>query len=114
MRSGGLDGLSDEPRPGAPRTISDAQIEAVIAKTLEEQPHHATQWSTRSLAAAVGMSQTAISKIWRAFGLKPHLVEHFKLSPDPQFIDRVRDVAGLYLNPPEALNRPGNVGGSNV
>ena len=97
-----LDGLSDEPRPGAPRTISDAQIEAVIVKTLEEQPHNATQWSTRSMAAAVGMSQTAISKIWRAFGLKPHLVEHFKLSPDPQFIDKVRDVAGLYLNPPEA------------
>ena len=65
-----LDGLSDEPRPGAPRTISDAQIEAVIVKTLEEQPHNATQWSTRSMAAAVGMSQTAISKIWRAFGLK--------------------------------------------
>ena len=97
-----LDGLSDEPRPGAPRTISDARIEAVIVKTLEEQPHNATQWSTRSMAAAVGMSQTAISKIWRAFGLKPHLVEHFKLSPDPQFIDKVRDVAGLYLNPPEA------------
>ena len=97
-----LDGLSDEPRPGAPRTISDAQIEAVIVKTLEEQPHNATQWSTRSMASAVGMSQTAISKVWRAFGLKPHLREHFKLSPNPQFIDKVRDVAGLYLNPPDA------------
>ncbi len=97
-----LDGLSDEPRPGAPRTISDAQIEAVIVKTLEEQPYNATPWSTRSMASAVGMSQTAISKIWRAFGLKPHLREHFKLSPNPQFIDKVRDVAGLYLNPPDA------------
>ena len=74
----------------------------MIVKTLEEQPHNATQWSTRSMARAVGMSQTAISKIWRAFGLKPHLREHFKLSPDPQFIDKVRDVAGLYLNPPDA------------
>ena len=97
-----LDGLSDEPRPGAPRTISDAQVEAVIVKTLEQQPRHATHWSTRSMAAELGMSQTAISRIWRAFGLKPHLVEQFKLSPDPQFIDKVRDVAGLYLNPPDA------------
>ena len=108
-----LDGLSDEPRPGAPRTISDAQIEAVIVKTLEEQPHNATQWSTRSMASAVGMSQTAISKIWRAFGLKPHLREHFKLSPDPQFIDKVRDVAGLYLNRREEANdSPGAVSGT--
>ena len=97
-----LDGLSDEPRPGGPRTITDAQVEAVIVKTLEEEPPNATHWSTRSMAAAVGMSQTAISTIWRAFGLKPHLVQHFKLSPDPQFIEKVRDVAGLYLNPPEA------------
>ena len=97
-----LDGLSDEPRPGAPRTIGDEQVEAVIVKTLEEQPRHATHWSTRSMAAEMGMSQTAVSRIWRAFGLKPHLVEQFKLSPDPQFIDKVRDVAGLYLNPPDA------------
>ena len=104
-----LDGLSDEPRPGAPRTISDEQVEAVIVKTLEQLPRNATHWSTRSMAAEMGMSQTAVSRIWRAFGLKPHLVEQFKLSPDPQFIDKVRDVAGLYLNPPEApapgLNR---------
>ena len=97
-----LDGLQDEPRPGAPRTITDAQVEAVIVTTLEEQPPNATHWSTRSMAAALGMSQSAISRIWRAFGLKPHLVESFKLSPDPQFIDKVRDVAGLYLNPPDA------------
>jgi transposase len=97
-----LDGLHDEPRPGKPRAISDRDVERVIVKTLEETPLDATQWSTRSLAKATGMSQSAISRIWRAFGLKPHLSEHFKLSPDPQFIDKVRDVVGLYLNPPEA------------
>ena len=97
-----LDGLQDEPRPGAPRTITDAQVEAVIVKTLEEQPSDATHWSTRSMSAALGMSQSAIVRIWSTFGLKPHLVETFKLSPDPQFIDKVRDVAGLYLNPPDA------------
>lgn len=98
----GIDGLHDEPRPGAPRTISDDDVERVIVKTLEQSPKGATHWSTRSMAAATGMSQTAVSKIWRAFGLKPHLVDEFKLSPDPQFIDKVRDVVGLYLNPPEA------------
>ena len=77
-------------------------IERVIVKTLEEQPPDATHWSTRSMAEATGMSQTAISRIWRAFGLKPHRTEHFKLSPDPQFVDKVRDIVGLYLNPPEA------------
>jgi transposase len=97
-----LDGLHDEPRPGKPRTISDEDVERVIVKTLEETPANATHWSTRSMAAATGMSQTAISKIWRAFGLKPHRVEDFKLSPDPLFIDKVRDVVGLYLNPPDA------------
>src|SRR5215216_2801970 len=98
----GLDGLHDEPRPGKPRTISDADVERVIVKTLQQQPANATHWSTRSLAAATGMSQTAISRIWRAFGLKPHQTEAFKLSPDPQFVDKVRDIVGLYLNPPEA------------
>lgn len=98
----GLDGLHDEPRPGKPRQITDEDIERVIVKTLEEQPKNATHWSTRSMAAATGMSQSAISRIWRAFGLKPHRTEHFKLSPDPQFIDKVRDIVGLYLNPPEA------------
>jgi transposase len=94
----GLDGLHDEPRPGKPRSIGDEDIERVIVKTLEEQPVGATHWSTRSMAAATGLSQTAISRIWRAFGLKPHKTESFKLSPDPQFIDKVRDIVGLYLN----------------
>jgi transposase len=98
----GLDGLHDEPRPGKPRSIGDDDVERVIVKTLEEQPPNATHWSTRSMAAATGMSQTAVSRIWRAFGLKPHQTEAFKLSPDPQFIDKVRDIVGLYLNPPEA------------
>ena len=97
-----LDGLHDEPRPGKPRTITDDDVERVIVKTLEDAPANATHWSTRSMAASTGMSQTAVSKIWRAFGLKPHKVEDFKLSPDPLFIDKVRDVVGLYLNPPDA------------
>jgi transposase len=97
-----LEGLSDEPRPGVPRTITDERVEQVIVKTLEETPRDATHWSTRSMARATGMSQTAISRIWRAFGLKPHLVQTWKLSTDPQFIDKVRDVVGLYLNPPQA------------
>ena len=98
----GLDGLHDEPRPGKPRSIGDEDVERVIVKTLEEQPANATHWSTRSMAAATGMSQSAVSRIWRVFALKPHQSEAFKLSPDPQFIDKVRDVVGLYLNPPEA------------
>ena len=98
----GLDGLHDEPRPGKPRTVTDDDVERVIVKTLEETPPNATHWSTRSMAAATGMSQSAVSRIWRAFALKPHLVDDFKLSPDPQFIDKVRDVVGLYLNPPDA------------
>ena len=97
-----LDGLGDDPRPGAPRTITDADVEQVIVTTLEETPPDATHWSTRSMADKVGMSQTAISRIWRAFGLKPHQIEDFKLSPDPQFIDKVRDVVAMYLNPPDA------------
>ena len=97
-----LEGLVDEPRPGAPRTITDEQVEQVITTTLEEAPTDATHWSTRGMARATGMSQTAISRVWRAFGLKPHLDEAWKLSTDPQFIDKVRDVVGLYLNPPDA------------
>ena len=97
-----LDGLHDEPRPGGPRSIGDDDVERVIVKTLEETPPDATHWSTRSIAQAAGMSQSAVSRIWRAFGLKPHLVDTFKLSPDPLFIDKVRDIVGLYLNPPEA------------
>ena len=100
--AGRLEGLHDEPRPGAPRSIGDDAVEAVIVKTLEETPADATHWSTRSMANATGMSQSAVSRIWRAFGLKPHLIETFKLSPDPQFVDKVRDIVGLYVNPPDA------------
>ena len=96
-----LDGLLDEPRPGRPRTVSDAQVEEVIVKTLETTPNHATHWSTRSMAAEVGLSQSAVSRIWRAFGLQPHRQDTWKLSRDPQFIEKVRDVVGLYLDPPE-------------
>jgi transposase len=95
-----LDGLLDEPRPGAPRRIEDAQVEAVIAKTLHEQPEGATHWSSRLMAEASGLSQTAVVRIWRAFGLQPHRTETFKLSADPLFIEKVRDIVGLYLDPP--------------
>jgi hypothetical protein len=87
---------------GAPRTISDTQVEQVLVMTLETTPADATHWSTRSLARKLGMSQSAISRIWRAFGRTPHLVDPVKLSTDPQFIDKVRDIVGLYLNPPQA------------
>ncbi len=97
----GLAGLHDEPRPGALRTITDVQVEQVITATLEQTPAEATHWSTRRLASHLGMSQSAISRIWRAFGLEPHKSETFKLSRDPFFIDKVRDVVGLYLNPPD-------------
>ena len=97
-----LDGLYDEPRPGPPRRIDDTKVEEVLVKTLEETPRDATHWSTRSMAQATGLSQSSISRIWRAFGLKPYRTEHFKVSPDPQFVDKVRDVVGLYLNPPDA------------
>ncbi|MDB5308439.1 MAG: family transposase, partial [Gemmataceae bacterium] len=96
-----LDGLTDEPRPGAPRTITDARAEQVVTKTLETKPTNATHWSTRGMADALGLSQTAISRIWRAFGLKPHLHETFKFSTDPYFVEKVRDVVGLYLRPPD-------------
>ena len=96
-----LDGLHDEPRPGAPRTVGDDDVEQVIVKTLEQTPSDATHWSRRSMAGATGMSPSTVGRIWRAFGLKPHLVDTFKLSPDPQFIEKVRDIVGLYLNPPE-------------
>jgi transposase len=97
-----LEGLHDEQRPGAPRKISDEQVERMIVKTLEEAPTDATHWSTRSMAKAVGMSQATVLRIWRAFGLQPHRVETFKLSTDPYFIEKVRDIVGLYLAPPEA------------
>lgn len=97
----GLDGLLDTPRPGAPRAITDEDIERVIAKTLEETPKNATQWSTRSMAAATGLSQSSISRIWRAFSLQPHRIETFKLSNDPLFVPKVRDIVGLYMDPPD-------------
>jgi transposase/transposase-like protein len=93
-------GLLDDPRPGAPRKITDAQIEDVIIRTLESKPKGATHWSSRDMAKATGLSHMTISRIWRAFDLQPHLVDTFKLSPDPQLIDKVRDIVGLYLNPP--------------
>jgi transposase len=96
-----LDGLLDEPRPGVPRTITDADVEMVITTTLATTPRDATHWSTRSMAKAAGLSQSAISRIWRAFALQPHRVDTFKLSKDPLFIDKVRDIVGLYLNPPD-------------
>jgi len=101
FRAQGLEGLADEPRPGAPRKISDAQVEALITRTLESTPAQGTHWSTRTIAQATGMSQSAISRIWRAFSLQPHRVETFKLSTDPFFVEKVRDIVGLYLNPPE-------------
>lgn len=96
-----LEGLLDEPRPGAPRSITDAQVEEVVTKTLESMPENSTHWSTRLLAKQTGLSQTAIVRIWRAFGLQPHRVEKFKFSKDPQFVEKVRDIVGLYLNPPD-------------
>ncbi len=96
-----LEGVLDEPRPGRPRTITDEQVEEVIVRTLETTPKDATHWSTRSMAREVGLTQSAVLRIWRAFGLQPHRVETWKLSRDPQFIDKVRDVVGLYLDPPE-------------
>jgi transposase len=96
-----LDGLVDEPRPGAPRKISDAEVERIVTQTLESKPKGATHWSTRALAKASGLSRSSVHRIWRAFGLQPHRAESFKLSPDPLLIDKVRDIVGLYLNPPD-------------
>jgi transposase len=97
----GVDGLLDEPRPGAPRQISDANVERVVTLTLESKPKDATHWSTRSMAQRTGLSQSAIVRIWRAFGLQPHRFETFKLSTDPLFVEKVRDIVGLYLDPPD-------------
>lgn len=96
-----VDGLLDEPRPGAPRTVRDGEVERVVTLTLETTPRDATHWSTRAMAARCGLSQSTVSRIWRAFGLQPHRTETFKLSKDPLFIDKVRDIVGLYLDPPE-------------
>src|SRR6202158_775454 len=97
----GLDGLLDEPRPGTPRKLSDRHVERVLTRTLESQPEAATHWSTRDMAKACGLSQSTISRIWRAFSLAPHRAETSKLSRDPLFIDKVRDIVGLYLDPPD-------------
>ncbi len=97
----GLGGLLDEPRCGAPRTISDEKVEAVVTQTLESLPRDATHWSTRAMAERSGISYASVRRIWHAFGLQPHRVEHFKLSNDPQFIPKVRDIVGLYLDPPQ-------------
>jgi transposase len=97
-----LEGLVDRPRSGAPRRITDEQVEALVARTLGQSPPAGdSHWSTRSMARSAGMSQSAVSRIWRAFGLKPHIVETWKLSTDPQFVSKVRDVVGMYLSPPE-------------
>ena len=96
-----LDGLLDEPRPGSPRKITDADVERAVTLTLEAMPTDATHWSTRSLARRAGLSQSAVSRIWRAFALQPHRTESFKLSTDPLFIEKVRDIVGLYMNPPD-------------
>ena len=90
-----MDGLLDAPRSGAPRTIDDAKVDAVIARTLESAPKNATHWSTRNMAREMGLSQTAVTRIWRAFGLQPHRQETFKLSTDPLFVEKVRDIVGL-------------------
>lgn len=96
-----LDGLTDEPRPGAPRAVTDEAVERVVTRTLETKPAHATHWSTRKMAKASGLSQSTVGRIWRAFGLRPHRADTFKLSTDPYFVEKVRDIAGLYLSPPE-------------
>lgn len=96
----GLQGLLDEPRSGAPRKVSDQQVEEIVVKTLETLPKNATHWSTRSMAEASGLSRPTINRIWRAFGLQPHRTETWKLSTDPQLVEKIRDIVGLYLNPP--------------
>jgi transposase len=96
-----VDGLYDEPRPGVPRTITDDEVERVIVRTLESTPRGATQWSTRAMAQATGLSHMTIARVWRAFGLQPHRTETFKLSPDPLLVEKVRDIVGLYLDPPD-------------
>lgn len=96
-----LDGLYDEPRPGTPRTVTDDQIERVVVRTLETTPRGATHWSTRTMAKATGLSHMTIARVWRAFGLQPHRSETFKLSTDPLLIEKVRDIVGLYLDPPD-------------
>src|SRR3954452_22601416 len=101
FRSRRLEGLADEPRPGAPRRATDDVVVEVIPRTLEGSPPHTTQWTTRGMAEVAGLSKATISRIWRTFGLQSHRVDTFKLSADPQFVEKVRDIVGLYLNPPD-------------
>jgi transposase len=96
-----LDGLRDEPRSGAPRTVTDERVAELLVRTLETMPEDATHWSTRSMAAACGLSPATVQRVWRAFGLQPHRVEGFQLSTDPEFVEKVRDIVGLYLAPPD-------------
>jgi transposase len=96
-----LDGLLDDPRPGAPRKVSDATVERIVTMTLEVTPSDATHWSTRDLAKKIGVSQSTVSRVWRAFNLQPHRVKTFRLSNDPLFVEKVRDIVGLYMNPPD-------------
>ena len=103
-RKFGMEGLLDEPRVGAPRKITDRQIEEVVTRTLQTMPDNARHWSTRLMAQKTGLTQNAIVRIWRAFGLQPHRVENFKFSKAPQFIGKMRDIVGLYLNPPDRAN----------
>lgn len=98
-----LDGLLDEPRPGTPRKITDQQVEDVVVRTLESTPRSQTHWSTREMAKASGLSRSTVARIWKAFALQPHRSETFKLSPDPQFVEKVRDIVGLYMNPPKRV-----------
>ena len=97
----GVEGLYDEPRPGAPRKLSDEDVEAIIVKTLETKPQGRTHWSTRKMAEKAGVSHSSVSRIWQAYGLQPHIVRGFKISNDPLFVEKVRDIVGLYLNPPD-------------
>ncbi|WP_309401092.1 IS630 family transposase, partial [Cerasicoccus maritimus] len=99
--AGRIEALTDAPRPGAPRTISDAKVEEVVTETLEQKPKARTHWSSRLMAEKSGISDHSVRRIWKAFGLKPHQVKGFKLSKDPMFVEKVRDIVGLYLNPPE-------------
>src|SRR5215218_4167179 len=96
-----LEGLQDQPRSGAPRTVTDERVAGLLVRTLETMPEDATHWSTRSMATACGLSPATVQRVWRAFGLKPHRTEGFQLSADPEFVEKVRDIVGLYLSPPD-------------
>lgn len=96
-----LDGLNDEHRSGRPRSITDEQVQTVVNQVLQSKPEDASHWSTRSMSQVAGISPASVMRIWHAFGLKPHLEKTFKLSTDPLFVDKVHDIVGLYLNPPE-------------